>query len=160
MISSHRPPHWAPPSRLYPLQRMHDSGGPWWSTCRKYRNTSYWSALKVTMSVKPNDAQHTQTAPEPNTGINVTLKGKTQNNTVRINLCLHTRLATGPEMLPQVTAHLPLFPSVTDTFPDYFLDFWITDFTVTGGFHPLQNKPPSINTSQLTVFKLHNRGSN
>lgn len=103
------------------------------------------------MSVKPNDAQHTQTAPEPNTGINVTLQGQTQNNTVRINLCPHTRL---------VVAHLPFFPSVTDTFPDYFLDFWVTDFTITGRFHPLQNKPPSINTTQLTVFRLHNRGSN
>lgn len=78
---------------------------------------------------KPNDAQHTDTSTvsESYTGINVTQQEQKQKG-IRITLS-------------RVLLHLPFFPSVTDTFPDYFLNFWITDFTIAGRFHPLQVKP-------------------
>lgn len=94
------------------------------------------------MTVKPNDVQHTKTStlPEPNTGVNVTPEEQKQNNTIRVNVCLHTKCVTRTETLSKVLVDLPFFPSVTDTFPNYFLNFWITDFTVAGRFHALQKK--------------------
>lgn len=54
------------------------------------------------------------------------------------NLWLHNSLSH--KRRDDVKAHIPLLPSVADTFPNDFLNFWIADFTVTGGFHPLQDK--------------------
>lgn len=49
--------------------------------------------------------------------------------------------------------HLPFFPSVTDTLPDYFLNFRVTDFTVASRFHPLHNKPRNEKLNSLEIKK-------
>lgn len=85
------------------------------------------------------------------------------HNTQKHQLCQSQILAltshcrnrnnTSPKTPSKVVLCLPFFPFVADTFPDYFLNFWVTDFTVAGRFHPLQDKPV-LTTLKIAVHSM------